>query len=74
MLHIPIKKIPKRPTADPVVWRCSVKKVLLKISQISQEDTRKIKLKINFKMNLKINSSTVVFSVNLTEFLRTPIL
>ena len=52
----------KRPTAEAVVWRCSVKKVLLKISQNSLEDTCKIDLKINLKMNLKIDSSPVVFS------------
>ena len=40
---------------------CSLNKVLLKISQISQEDTCDIDLKINFKINLKISSSTVVF-------------
>ena len=41
---------------------CSVKKVLLKILELSQEYTCKIGLKINFKINLSIHFSTVVFS------------
>ena len=60
MLHIP-KKYIKRPTAEAAVRRCSVKNVLLKILQNSQEDTCKIDLKVNFKMNLKIDSSSVMF-------------
>ena len=61
MLDIHINKISKDLLQKPVVRRCSVKKVLLKISQISNFSC-KIDLKINFKINLKINSSTVVFS------------
>ena len=48
------------PTSEAVVWRCSVKKVLLKNSQNSQEGTCKIDLKIDLTMNLKIGSSTVL--------------
>ena len=44
-----------------------MKKVLLKISQNSQEDTFKIDSKINVKINLKIDSSTVVFSCESCE-------
>ena len=46
---------------------CSVKKVLLKISQNSQEDNYKIDSKINLKMNLKIDSNTVVGSCEYCE-------
>ena len=51
----------KRTPAEAHIWRCSVKKVLLKISQNPQEDPCKIDLKMNLKMNLKIGSSTVEF-------------
>ena len=37
------------------------KNVFLKISQNTQEDTRKIDLKLNLKMNLKIDSNKLVF-------------
>ena len=60
----------KRPTAEAVARRCSVKKVLLKILQNSQEETCKIDLKINFRMNLKIDSSTVVFSCKSCEIFK----
>ena len=62
MFHIPINKIPKDLTAEAVIRRCSVKKVHLKIFQNSQE--------IDFKMNLKIDSSTVIFSCEFCEFFK----
>ena len=40
------KQLIKRPTAEAVVLRCSVKKVLLKISQNSLEDTYKVDSKM----------------------------
>ena len=63
--QIPIKY--QKPTAEAVVWSCSVKKVLLKTFQNSQEDTFKKDSKINLKMNLKTDSNTVVFSCESCE-------
>ena len=40
------------------------------MSQTSQEDTCKIDLKINFKMNLKIDSSTVLLSCESCEIFK----
>ena len=60
MFQIPINI--KRSPAEAVVRSCSVKKILLKISQNSQEDSFKIDIKIDLKVNLKTNSRTVVFS------------
>ena len=53
-----------------VVRSYSVKKVLVKISQNSQEDTCKIDLKTNLKMNLKMHSCTVVFSCESCKILK----
>ena len=69
MFQVPINKISKEAEAD--VQRCSVKKVLLKISQNSQEDICKTDLKINFKINLKIDSNTVVFFCESCEIFNT---
>ena len=52
MFHMSVKY--QKTTAGAVVRSCSVKNVLLKISQNSQENTFKINSKINLKMNLKI--------------------
>ena len=59
MLHIPISKNIKRPTAEAVVRRCSVKKVLLEILQNLQEGTCKIDLKINLNLKNRLQHSGV---------------
>ena len=57
-------------TSEPVIRRRPVKKVILKILQNSQEDTCKIDLKINLQRNLKIDSSTVVFTCESCEIFK----
>ena len=59
MFRIPINI--KRSPAEAVIRTCSVKKVLLNISQNSQEDSFKINSKIDLKVNLMTNSRTVMF-------------
>ena len=59
MFRIPINI--KRSPAEAVIRTCSVKKVLLNISQNSQEDSFKIDSKIDLKVNLMTNSRTVMF-------------
>ena len=68
MFPIPLNKISNNllRRSGGVVWRCSVKNVILNISQNSQQGTCKIDLKIN------LNPAQWCFPVNLAKFLRTP--
>ena len=55
--------------AETVIRRCSVKKVFLKISQISQENHCG---RLSFLIKLKKRLWHRCFSVNFAKFLRTP--
>ena len=70
MFGIPANKISKDLLQKLSSLGVSVKKVLLKISRNSQEDTCKIDLKMNLKMNLNIDPSTVVFSCESCEIFK----
>ena len=70
MFHIPTNKMSKNLLQKQPSAGVTLKKILLKISQNSQEDTCKIDLKINFKMNLTIDTSTVVVSCKFFEIFK----
>ena len=67
MFHIPTNKMSKNLLQKQPSAGVTLKKILLKISQNSQEDTCKIDLKRNFKINLTIGTSTVVVSCKCFE-------
>ena len=56
-------------TPEAVVQRCSIKKVLLKISQNSQEN---ISVRVSFSIKLQASGDRC-FPVNFVKFLTTPI-